>query len=120
MSSLLRTKQRTDGLATTVLGVIGEIDMTTAGDLGTAIAAALVEQPGRLILDLSAVTFLASAGLNVLVTANNEAAMPVGIVASGPAVVRALEVTGLDGVLAVYSTLAEALSSTRESAPPER
>ncbi|WP_327267792.1 STAS domain-containing protein [Streptomyces sp. NBC_01218] len=52
--------RRPDGTA--VLTVVGEIDMSNTGSL----AAALDDAPGPLVLDLTEVEYLDSAGLSVL------------------------------------------------------
>ncbi|MFI2642113.1 STAS domain-containing protein [Streptomyces sp. NPDC018610] len=52
--------RRPDGTA--VLTAVGEIDMSNTADL----AAALERTPGPLVLDLSGVEYLDSAGLSVL------------------------------------------------------
>ena len=59
----LSTGRRPDGQA--VLTAAGEIDMSNAGQLGEALAQA---GDGRLIVDLTAVEYLDSAGLTVLFT----------------------------------------------------
>jgi anti-sigma B factor antagonist len=59
----LSTGRRPDG--TTVLTATGEIDMSNAGQLGDALAQA---GDGPLIVDLTAVEYLDSAGLTVLFT----------------------------------------------------
>jgi anti-sigma B factor antagonist len=67
-----------------------------------------------LILDLSGITFLGSAGLAVLAEARNLAlarAVNVRVVAQSRTVLRPMEVTGLDKVLTVVPDVATALSS---------
>ncbi|MFF0261764.1 STAS domain-containing protein [Streptomyces microflavus] len=56
----LTASRRPDG--TTVLTAVGEIDMSNSQSL----AAALDDAPGPLVLDLSDVEYLDSAGLSVL------------------------------------------------------
>ncbi|MFE9011909.1 anti-anti-sigma factor [Streptomyces sp. CS090A] len=56
----LTASRRPDG--TTVLTAVGEIDMSNAQSLATA----LDDAPGPLVLDLSDVEYLDSAGLSVL------------------------------------------------------
>ncbi|OOK71032.1 STAS domain protein [Mycobacterium kansasii] len=59
-----------------VLAVSGEVDMLTAPQLAEAIQTALAAGPPALIVDLSKVDFLASAGMTVLVTANAQVVAP--------------------------------------------
>ncbi len=98
----------------TVLTVTGEVDLATAPALENAIDAALAGKPAALVIDLSAVSFLASAGMAVLVGVHKRAAgTRLVIVADGPATSRQLKMTNLDQVFSLHSTLAEALSALR-------
>jgi anti-sigma B factor antagonist len=94
-----------------VLTVSGEVDMLSAPQLAEAIRTSLAARPGALIVDLSKVDFLASAGMTVLVTAHDEVVPPTrfAVVAAGAATSRPIELTGLDSVLSLYSTLDGAL-----------
>ncbi|GAA0965207.1 STAS domain-containing protein [Actinocorallia libanotica] len=56
----LTSSHRSDG--TTLLTAVGEIDMSNT----TALAAALDDARGRVVIDLTAVDYLDSAGLSVL------------------------------------------------------
>ncbi|MFI9503046.1 STAS domain-containing protein [Nocardia sp. NPDC052566] len=97
----------------TVLTVTGEVDLATAPALETAIEAILGGKPAALIIDLTAVSFLASAGMAVLVAAHKRAgaATSIAVVADGPATSRQLKMTSLDQVFSLYSTLDEALAA---------
>jgi anti-sigma B factor antagonist len=96
---------------TVVVTVSGDLDMLTAPALAEAIRSAARGRPAALIVDLSAVDFLASAGMNELVTAQDELAPTVrfGVVADGPATSRPLRIIGVDQLVALYPTLADAL-----------
>jgi anti-anti-sigma factor len=95
----------------TVLTVVGEVDLATAPTLENAIDATLGGTPAALIIDLSQVSFLASAGMAALVAAHQRAgATPIAVVADGPATGRQLKMTSLDQVFALYRTLDEALT----------
>jgi anti-sigma B factor antagonist len=94
-----------------VVGVSGELDMLTTPELAEAIEAAVRKSPSALIVDLSAVEFLASAGMSTLITAH-EGITPrakFAVVADGPATSRALRLVGIDQIFAVYRTLDGAL-----------
>jgi anti-anti-sigma factor len=95
-----------------VLTVSGEVDMLSAPHLAEAIHTALAARPEALIVDLSKVDFLASAGMTVLVTAQSEVVAPtrLAVVANGAATSRPIKLMGLDNVLSLYSTLESALS----------
>ena len=94
----------------------GDIDSSTVGQLIAALTSALrlaSTHPARLIIiDLQAVTFFGSAGLNAILDCREEAitaGSSVRLVADNLQVVRPIEVTGLDRVLEVYSTVTDAL-----------
>ncbi len=95
-----------------VLTVSGEVDILNAPQLAEAIQTVLATGPAALIVDLSKVDFLASAGMTVLVTAQAEVVPPTrfAVVANGPATSRPIKLMGLDGILSLYSTLDSALS----------
>ncbi len=95
-----------------VLTVSGEVDMLSAPQLAEAIRTAVAAGPSALVIDLTKVDFLASAGMTVLVTAQAEVTAPTrfAVVANGPATSRPIKLMGLDNILALYSTLDSALS----------
>ena len=95
-----------------VLTVSGEVDMLSSPHLAEAIQTALATKPAALIVDLSKVGFLASAGMTVLVTAQADATPPTkfAVVANGSATSRPIKLMGIDSVLALYSSLDDALS----------
>jgi anti-anti-sigma factor len=96
---------------TVVLTVSGEVDMLSAPQLADAIHTALATGPAGLVVDLSKVDFLASAGMTVLVTAQADSCRPgFAVVANGPATSRPIKLMGLDNVSSLYSTLDSALS----------
>lgn len=96
---------------TVVLRVSGDLDMLTAPALTEAIQAATRHAPTALIVDLSTVRFLASAGMTLLVTAQEELAPSIrfGVVADGPATSRPLRLVGVDRFVPLYQTLCDAL-----------
>jgi anti-sigma B factor antagonist len=96
-----------------VLSVSGEVDMLSAPRLAEAIHTALAASPAALIVDLSKVDFLASAGMTVLLTAQDEVVPPTrfAVVAHGAATSRPIQLTKLDSVLPLYTTLDSALES---------
>ena len=99
-----------------VLSVSGTLDMLSAGALQGNVEAALQDHPSALIVDLTNVEFLASAGMSVLIAANNAAGAEVRffVVAHGAATARPLELTGLTGIIEVRTIRAEALSAAAE------
>jgi anti-sigma B factor antagonist len=95
-----------------VLTVSGVIDMANAVELTAAVGAVLLERPLALIIDLSAVEFLGSAALRVLAVANARVSVSgrFAVVANTTATRRPIELTDLNEILAVYPTLADALT----------
>ncbi|WP_405136944.1 anti-sigma factor antagonist [Nocardia sp. NBC_01388] len=98
-----------------VVAIWGEVDGTTAPQLAAAVQAGLDRTRARYcVLDLTDVQFLGGAGLKTLAATNLEAEIrrePLRIVvdANRP-VIRPLEISGLEEVLALYHTVEEALA----------
>ena len=98
----------------TVLAVRGELDVLTAPRLAEALDAGLAETPTAVIVDLSEVEFLASAGMAVLLDAQRTATRlekRFGTVADGPITCRPMKLMGLDQMLRLFPTLEVALSN---------
>ena len=96
-----------------VVTVAGELDLLTTPQLTDAIESAASRSPVGVIVDLSKLEFLASAGMNALVAANREISRLArfAVVADGPATARPLKLIGLDKVVALHPTLADAFAS---------
>ena len=94
-----------------VVAAWGDLDLATAPRLAGAIEAAARKEPAALIVDLSRIDFLASAGMTVLITAHRDIAPSArfGVVADGPSTSRPLKKIGIDNIVDVYCTLDEAL-----------
>jgi anti-sigma B factor antagonist len=95
-----------------VLSVSGVVDMLTAPSLQDAISAAVDKKPAALVVNLSEVEFLASAGMGVLV-AGHDLAVPeikFAVVADGPVTSRPLKLVGIADIVSLYPTLDVALS----------
>jgi anti-sigma B factor antagonist len=96
----------------TVLTATGEIDTMTAPDLQASVEEALPPAGAVLVLDLTGVSFLSSAGLSVLVSAHQQAEDAGGqvrIVVDG-SISRVFDLTGLSGTLRLHDSLDEALA----------
>jgi anti-sigma B factor antagonist len=97
-----------------VVRIAGDIDMATAPDLQKGITESLTHAPNALIiLDLTAVTFLGSAGLNALLQVANLQGDSLRILVGtdNPNVERPIEVAGLTELLAPCHTLEAALAA---------
>ncbi len=110
-SSCTLEERRVDGVS--VVAVAGVVDMLTAPDLEKAIAEAAKSSPTAVVVDMSAVEFLASAGMGVLIAAQDELAPAIrfAVVADGPATSRPLKLVGVTDVVDLYATLDEALTA---------
>ena len=104
-----------DGIA--VLKVGGDVDLATVPALEAAIDEALIPKPMGLVIDLSEVGFLASAGLQALVAThtNISPSAHFAVVANSAATSRPIQLTGLDQIFALYPTLGEALTAVEAS-----
>lgn len=91
----------------------GVVDMLTAPQLEQAIGTALAKKPSGLVVDLTEVEFLASAGMGVIVAAHDQKddATTFCIVAEGPATSRPLKLVGIADIVPMYASLDEALSA---------
>jgi anti-anti-sigma factor len=90
-----------------VVGVAGDIDISTAPALDAYLTDAIIPDGGDLVVDLSAVTFMDACGLSVLLRADSRAAKAGGrlrLAAPTPAVIRLLAITRLDRHFATYPT----------------
>jgi anti-sigma B factor antagonist len=99
-----------------VVRVSGEVDMLTAPVLAEQVRALLAASDGpirrALVVDLTGVGFLGSAGLAVLADAAKiatERVITLRVVAASHAVLRPLQVAGLDAVLVIVDDLATAV-----------
>jgi anti-sigma B factor antagonist len=104
---------------TAVLTVRGDVDTLTAPKLTEKILDVAAEQPAALIVDLSVLDFLASAGITVLVAAHEFITEKVNarfaVVADGPATSRPLKLMSIDSVLDLYPELQDALDALKGS-----
>ncbi|ABM15477.1 MULTISPECIES: STAS domain-containing protein [Mycolicibacterium] len=103
------TEHQIDGVL--VVAAVGAVDMLTAPQLQEAINAALDRQPTGVVVDLTAVDFLGSAGMQVLMTTRRqlEGTVKFAVVADGPATSRPLKITGIADYVDLFSTLDVAL-----------
>jgi len=97
-----------------VLAVSGEIDLLTSDEFDAQLKSVLTPPNETVVLDLSGVRFLSSAGLSVLL-ASAEAAKASDIafrlVTKERVILRPLEITGLNSAFTVFGSVDEALAS---------
>lgn len=94
-----------------VVTAVGTVDVLTSPQLTGAVEAALVESPSAVIVDLTDVDFLASAGMSALIDARERVgdSGQFGVVAAGPFTSRPMRLVGLHEVISLYETLDEAM-----------
>lgn len=98
----------------------GELDAYTVGQFRDTLAE-LSSSP-RLLIDLSDVPFMDSAGLGALIGGirrAREASGEVTVACSRPTLTRLLHTTGFDRIVPVTETLDDARKALLESSPPE-
>jgi len=95
-----------------IVSAVGELDVHSAPILQARLDPLSGQAGGSLVVDLSGVGFIDSTGLGVLVTTLKhvrEAGGTLDIVASSPRVLKVFALTGLDVVIPLHATLAEAV-----------
>ena len=88
--------------------------MLTAPQLRDAVQSALGQDPSGLIVDLTEVDFLGSAGMQVLMEAHNQTGgteTRFAVVADGSATSRPLKITGIADLIDMFSSLDEAVQN---------
>ena len=119
----IETEHTDDGF--TICRPIGELDAFTVSQFRQALAE-LASQP-RLVIDMSAVPFVDSAGLGALIGGirrARELGGDVVVVVNRPGLVRTLKTTGFDRIVAMTETLQAAKEAFEKpaddgGAPPE-
>lgn len=94
-----------------VLRAQGEIDLATVELLDTAVSDALKDGLNEVVIDMTKVSFMDSTGIRSLLTNAEritEAGGKMAVVLSGGPVARTLSVTGVDALLSIYDSIAEA------------
>jgi anti-sigma B factor antagonist len=104
--------ERNDGYV--VVSLAGELDLYNAHEVREALLECCAEAPDRLVVDLSAVKFIDSTALGVLIEARTRLANRRSFLLAAPGLEtrRALEISGLDRHFAVHESLDAALSAS--------
>jgi anti-sigma B factor antagonist len=95
----------------------GEIDLTNVPGLQAALLEAAAPGSPALVVDMTRTRFCDSAGLRVLVDAHKRAVAEGGAVVlavPAAAVLRVLEITGIDQVIPSFASLDEAVAHAAE------
>jgi anti-sigma B factor antagonist len=105
---------------TAVIAAEGELDLAAAPRLKWILIDALESGHGRLVLDLSATTFMDSTALGVLVGIRRRlgSGEQLAIACPRAEVLNIFEFAGVDAAFAIFSTLDDALANGRGHAAP--
>ncbi len=97
-----------------VVSLAGELDLYNATTVREALIECCSQTPDRLVVDLSAVTFIDSTALGVLIEARSRMTNRRAFLLAAPGLEtrRALEISGLDRHFAVHESLDGALHTT--------
>src|ERR1700749_2102189 len=100
--------ERNDGLV--VVSLAGELDLYNASAVREALLECCNERPERLIVDLSAVKFIDSTALGVLIEARTRLVNRQSFLLAAPGLETrgALEISGLDRHFSVHDSVDEA------------
>lgn len=99
---------------TTIVNVTGSVDALTAADLSKVLTEQITEGRANLIVDLTGVEFMSSAGLRTLLGAVKESRTNGGdlrIISTNPGVDKVLKMSGFHNIAKVFPSQAEAVSS---------
>jgi anti-anti-sigma factor len=102
-----------------VARVEGEVDASNVHEMGERLRSLLTNRSVALVVDLTATTYLDSAGLNLLFALGEELRGRQQrldlVVPGGSPIARMVTLVGLDKAVPVHATLAEALGHAGES-----
>lgn len=100
---------------TSVVALEGELDLDRAPSLKWALLDALDAGCKQLVVDLSQVRFMDSTALSVLLAVNKslDAGARMAIVCVNANVLKIFELSGMDGVFAIFPTTEQALDHVR-------
>jgi anti-sigma B factor antagonist len=103
---------------TSVVAVDGELDLASAPNLKWTLIDLLDAGRSQIVVDLSRVSFMDSTALGVLIGVNRslDVGARLAIVCTRTNVLKIFEYSGLDGTLAIFPTVDEALAYARRSA----
>lgn len=97
-----------------------EIDITNADALRSALLEAAAHRPGTLVVDMTVTRFCDSSGIHTLFAAHQRVQAEGGellLVIPDIAPLRAFQLTGLDRVIPIVTSLDQALTQTSAARP---
>ena len=105
------TARESAGEPYTLVELVGEADVTNSESLRDVLDTEVAKQPRTLILDLSALRFMDSSALHVVLRANRALDRQGGVLALArprEAVAKMLRLTAADQLIPVYASVQEA------------
>lgn len=99
-----------------VIRVSGALDAATHRSVAAEAETAFARRPVAVVLDLSRVDFMGSAGIAVLINAHHRASrlgIAFAVVANTRSVLRPLRTSQVDGALGLHPSLDEAVAAVR-------
>lgn len=97
-----------------VFTIEGRVDTGGAIDLDLALQAAVAEKKHKMVLELSAMRYISSAGLRTLadvLTRNRGAGGDLKLAAVNPKVLRILKIIGFDQFFSIYDRVEDAIEA---------
>ena len=98
----------------TLVEVFGRVDSMTANQFGESLTTPIEQGQANIVLDLSGVEYMSSAGLREIVAALKKVKRAAGdlrVVQPSARVLEVFEMAGLDTILQIFSTQPEAIAS---------
>lgn len=98
----------------TLVEVSGRVDSMNANEFGNGLTTQITNGKVQLVLDLSSVEYMSSAGLREIVTTLKKAKKAAGdlrLAQPSQRVREVLEMAGLDTIFRIYTTQADAINS---------
>jgi anti-sigma B factor antagonist len=101
-----------------MIALAGEVDLHTAPEFKERLVQVLDDGKKHLVVDLSKVTFIDSTTLGVLI-GGVKRLRPTGgslaLAGPNPAIAKVFEITGLDRIFPIYSTVDDALGGLADA-----
>ena len=99
-------------MGTLVVSAHGDVDLVTAAELETELLETVRDGARRVIVDLTEATFVESSAIHALLRAGQRLqwrGRELAVVCGNPTVKRVLDITGVDRVLPVHTTIEQAV-----------
>jgi anti-sigma B factor antagonist len=113
MASVIRVDEQRRG-TTVVASLDGELDAAGVGDVAVRVRRLVQNRELRLVIDLARVTYMDSAGINLLYAVGDELRTRQQqlhlVVTPGSPILRTLAIVGADRAFPVHPTLDDALA----------